>query len=128
MRVGALVEYFTDEVNSGEGIISGYDPETGVITVIDNDDGLVFKGNEEHILIKDDEILTITVRYGRNQKLPSDDNVIGTKLLGGEVVGAHYYRSIDCLSIAVRALEGINTPQSSEALELIRAIQTQSRA
>lgn len=62
MRVGALVEYFTDEVN------------------------------------------------------------------GGEVVGAHYYRSIDCLSIAVRALEGINTPQSSEALELIRAIQTQSRA
>lgn len=128
MRIGASVEYSTDQVNGGEGVISGYDHATGMVTVIDNDDGLVFKGNEEHILIKDEEILTITVRYRRNQELPSDDNVIGAKLLGGEVVGVHYYRSIDCLSIAVRALESIKTPQSSEALELIRAIQTQSRS
>ena len=55
MRVGLTVEYFIDHANSGEGIISEYDAETGTVTVIDNEDGMVFKGNEDHILLKDEE-------------------------------------------------------------------------
>jgi len=123
MNIGTTVDYLIDPVNGGTGTVTDYDEETGLICVIDHEDGQLFRGFEEHIEIRDEQYVTLTVRFEPGQSLPTDDVVIGSEKLGGEIVGVAYYNAASCLKIAQHALEQQATPAAKKTLTLIKAMQ-----
>lgn len=87
MQIGLTVEYRVDTVNTGEGIVSSYQPDTGRVTVIDVDDGAQFAGYEDDTMEKGDHYLTLTLRDEPAHALPTDDCLLGSHgKEGGEVV------------------------------------------
>lgn len=57
-------------INGGTGTVTDYDEETGLICVVpDHEDGQRFRGFEEHIEIRDEQYVTLTVRFEPGQSL-----------------------------------------------------------
>ncbi|QLI60494.1 hypothetical protein IBG34_23385 (plasmid) [Aeromonas media] len=126
MQVGMAVDYQMDNVNTGSGIVTAYQPETGRVTVLDVDDGHHFSGDEDHTTISEDRYVTLTLRYGPGHPVPTDDRFLGSQCIaGGEVVGLAYYHGQQCLQAAIWALQQQGTTAANRAVALIQAMQSQ---
>lgn len=128
MQVGTAVDYRVDIVNTGSGIVTDYEANTGRMKVMDVDDGEQFVGYEDDVTVKEERYVTLTLRYEPGQSLPTDDRLLGSYgMADGEVVGVAYYNAQQCLHIALRALNNQGTSAAKRTVELINAMQAQGR-
>lgn len=49
--VGQLVEYRTSLVDVGIGVVVSHDENTGMLVVVDDDDGSRWTGQEDHVTV-----------------------------------------------------------------------------